>query len=87
MDHIDSQFNIIKEAPGRLYDDSEKWLTEAKGLLDTFTENLESANYIAFHMLECKQSKPDIISSGEKIVMQLDGIKDVSAAKIERQID
>ena len=48
---------------------------------------MEDQSYIAFNMLENKQSSPDIISGGEHIVMQLDGVKDISVQKIERQIE
>lgn len=65
-----------------MIEDAEKWLKNAKSKLDLFTNNSADTNYIAYDMLENKNapsvsgeytSNQDIIGSGEKILLQLDG--------------
>ena len=89
---IDQQFKMIREVPKKLFEDAENWMTLAKTKLDNFTQNSQNPDYVAFDMLENKLAPPvmgdfnknaDIIQSGEKILMQLDGQKDVSLPKIE----
>lgn len=37
MKHIESQFQIIRDVPQRLFDDADRWLKNAKSKLDNFT--------------------------------------------------
>jgi len=50
---------LIRDVPNRLIEDAEKWLRNAKSKLDTFTNNSQNPNYIAFDMLE-KKNAPTI---------------------------
>ena len=89
---IENQFKMLRDVPKQLYVDAEGWIEMAQVKLDNFIGNSNNPNYIAFDMLENKEAPPaigdfnpiaDIIQSGEKILMQLDGQKDVSVQKIE----
>lgn len=58
IQHIESQFKLIRDVPNRLIQDAEKWLKNAKSKLDTFTNNSSNSNYIAYDMLENKHAPP-----------------------------
>jgi len=90
LKHIEGQFKFIRDTPKRLFDDADKWIKNAKVQLDKFTENSNDPNYIAFEMLEEKtpgKGGGDVIATGEKILLQLDGQKDVTLPKINGLVD
>jgi len=78
--------------PTRLIDDADRWLKTARLKLDNFTKNSENPHFIAFEMLENKSkggnkmSGEDFIDTGENILSQLTGQKDVSVQKVESMI-
>jgi hypothetical protein len=75
-----------------LIDDADRWLKTARLKLDNFTKNSENPHFIAFEMLENKSkggnkmSGEDFIDTGENILSQLTGQKDVSVQKVESMI-
>jgi hypothetical protein len=59
--------------PKNLFDDTDKWMKQAKYKLDIWTKNSSNSAYIGFDMLEHSQKKSDdIIFSGERILHQMD---------------
>lgn len=75
--------------PTRLIDDADRWLKTAKLKLDNFSKNSENPHFIAFEMLENKRYKmggEDFMDTGEVILGQLAGQKDVSVQKVESMI-
>jgi hypothetical protein len=63
-------------------------LKTAKVKLDNFTKNSENPHFIAFDMLEkkTKGTGEDFMETGEGILSQLAGQKDVSVAKVDNVI-
>lgn len=77
--------------PTRLIDDADRWLKTAKVKLDNFSTNSQNPNFIAFEMLENKKTRvlggqEDFMDTGEVILSQLAGQKDVSVNKVEGMI-
>ena len=58
IEHIESQFKLIRDVPKRLIEDADRWLKDAKYKLDTFTNNSSNSNFIAYDMLENKHAPP-----------------------------
>ena len=76
LNHIENQFQILKDVPTRLIDDADRWLKTAKVKLDNFSKNSENPHFIAFEMLENKRYKmggEDFMDTGEVIIGQLAG--------------
>ncbi len=62
-------------------DEAGKWIVTAQVDLDDSFSNPDDPNFIAYSML--KKGGKDILESGDKILIQLEGQKDVSLSKIE----
>lgn len=64
----------MRDVPKRVFIEAERWIQETKVKLDKFSQNSSNPNYIAFEMLEDKDSLgQDVIQKGEEILMQIDG--------------
>ena len=52
--------------PDRLFEDADKWATQARQRLDKFEENLDKPHFINYDLLETKEAgSQDIINFGE----------------------
>lgn len=70
--------------PETLFVDANAWTSEARSKLDKFEKYIDVPNYINYDMLET--GKPDIIETGEQIVIQLEAHKDTSFSFVSDQL-
>lgn len=52
LQYVENELKNLKGVDYRMFDEAEKWLTNAKVKLDNFHANSDNAQYIAFDMLE-----------------------------------
>lgn len=74
--------------PERLFEDADNWTKAARSKLDKFEENLDRPNFINYDLLESKDQSagPDVINFGETLVSELEEHKDISMARVAKQI-
>lgn len=78
----------MQRVPERLFEDADNWSKAARSKLDKFEENLDTPNFINYDLLESKDQSagPDVINFGETLVSELEEHKDISMARVARQI-
>lgn len=87
IQHIENGINRLRKVPQSLFEDVDFFRRSAKEKLDLFEQN-EDPSFINYAMLEVKDvdGDPDIIFVGEHVVNELEKLKDISALRVEDQI-
>ena len=84
FDYIEDNFVNIRDMPKLIDAQASAWIQSAKDKLDKISSSSEDPNYVALEVLE--SSSNDLFQTGEKVLMELEGLKDLPVSSLEELI-
>ena len=83
LQFIENEIGRLQRVPDRLFEDADKWATQARQRLDKFEENLDKPHFINYDLLESREpGTQDVINFGEQLVTELEEHKDASMSRV-----
>jgi hypothetical protein len=84
FDYIEDNFVNIRDMPKLIDSQASAWIQSAKDRLDRINLGSEDPSYVALDVLD--SSSNELFQAGEKVLMELEGLKDLPIAQLEELI-
>jgi len=84
FDYIEDNFVNIRDMPKLIDSQASAWIQSAKDRLDRINLGSEDPSYVALDVLD--SSSNELFQAGEKVLMELEGLKDLPISQLEELI-